>query len=103
LIITKFGLSDHILNTERGRYTKPKTKREERYCPFCNSVENEKHFNILECSKYSDERKQLMNSFQYIGVNSINVNHIMNPTNIAEAYSLINYIKRSLKIRNENL
>jgi hypothetical protein len=27
----------------------------------------------------------------------------MNPTNIAEAYSLINYIKRSLKIRNENL
>jgi hypothetical protein len=27
----------------------------------------------------------------------------MNPTNIDEAYSLINYIKKSLKIRNENL
>jgi hypothetical protein len=102
LIITKFRLSDHILNIERERYTKPKTKREERYYPFCNSVENEKHF-ILDCSKYSDERKQLMNSFQHIGVNPINVNHIMNPTNIAEAYSLINCIRKSLKIRNENL
>jgi hypothetical protein len=27
----------------------------------------------------------------------------MNPTNIAEAYSLINCIRKSLKIRNENL
>jgi hypothetical protein len=44
LIITKFRLSDHILNIERGRYTKPKTKREERYCLFCDSIENE---NIL--------------------------------------------------------
>jgi hypothetical protein len=57
LIITTFRLSDHILNIERGRCTKPKTKREERYCPFCDSVENEKQF-ILECNKYSDERKQ---------------------------------------------
>jgi ABC-type tungstate transport system permease subunit len=52
---------------------------------------------FLECNKYSDERKQLMNSYQYIGVNPVKFNHIMNPTSIAEAYSLINYI------RNENV
>jgi hypothetical protein len=39
LIITKFRLGDHILNID----TKP-TKREERCYPFCDSVENEKHF-----------------------------------------------------------
>ena len=42
-IITKFRLSSHKLNIERGRYSRPKVAREERICKFCNEVESESH------------------------------------------------------------
>ena len=35
---TKFRISAHSLAIETGRYTKPKTPREERICTLCNRL-----------------------------------------------------------------
>ena len=43
-IITKFRISAHTLNIEKGRYTRPKVPREKRTCKYCNDMESEAHF-----------------------------------------------------------
>ncbi len=58
--LTKFRLSNHILNIEKGRHTTPKTPKEVRFCPFCpNKVEDEIHF-LLNCPIYRIPRSELM-------------------------------------------
>ena len=52
IMLSKFRLSSHDLETERGRYGNKSVKAEERYCKFCKSnkiliVEDEFHF--LRC------------------------------------------------------
>ena len=57
--ITKFRLSAHYLNTERGRFTKLKTPRNDRICPHCTFIETEIHF-FTECYRYCIPRKNYM-------------------------------------------
>ena len=58
----KLRLSDHSLKIERGRYHRPSFKPEDRTCMFCpQKIENEFHF-LTECTVYSDERQNLVNS-----------------------------------------
>jgi hypothetical protein len=45
-IFTKFRISDHSLEIEKGRYNK--TPCEERLCENCGVIEDETHF-ILKC------------------------------------------------------
>ena len=53
LFLSKIRLSAHSLAIETGRYNKPFTSAEERYCKYClNQVENEKHF-LLYCPLYT--------------------------------------------------
>ena len=60
--ISKLRLSDHKLEIERGRYHRPSLKPEDRICMFCpQKIENEFHF-LTECTAYSDERQNLVNS-----------------------------------------
>ena len=47
---TKLRISSHLLQIERGRYTRPKTLRENRLCNNCNIVEDEVHF-LFICTK----------------------------------------------------
>ena len=52
ILITKWRLSSHNLHVERGRYTSPKTPREERTCKVCpTSVEDEVHV-LFYCPLY---------------------------------------------------
>ena len=60
--LTKFRLSNSILNIEKGRHTHPKTPKEERVCPFCtNKVEDEVHF-LLECPVYRTPREEMISA-----------------------------------------
>ena len=60
--ISKLRLSDHNLEIERGRYHRPSLKPEDRTCMFCpQKIEDEFHF-LTECTAYSDERQNLVNS-----------------------------------------
>ena len=60
VILTKFRLSDHELNIEKGRHKD--IKRQERFCPCCSlkkQIENETHF-LLECPYYNNLRQEFM-------------------------------------------
>jgi hypothetical protein len=61
IALSKLRLSNHKLQIEMGRYTKPKTDRAQRLCKLCNEgvVEDENHF-LLQCPVFADERKELL-------------------------------------------
>ena len=54
--IAQLRTSSHILQIERGRYTKPRTPVNERLCTLCNCVEDELHF-VTACTINRTERK----------------------------------------------
>ena len=59
--LTKFRISSHKLNIERGRYVN--INRNERLCKQCESqnIEDEFHY-LMKCPKYSDIRKKLFSA-----------------------------------------
>ena len=58
--LTKFRLSNNLLNIEKMRHTTPITPKEERFCPFCpRVVEDEEHF-LLGCPVNTQPRKELI-------------------------------------------
>ena len=63
--ITKLRASSHILEKERGRYTKPKVPSHLRLCKLCNIVEDEEHF-VTECVINTSERLQLIERIRSI-------------------------------------
>ena len=61
---TRLRLSCHKLKIETGRYTKPVTPRNERFCDFClslnlNCIDDELHF-LLTCNNFHSEREQML-------------------------------------------
>ena len=60
--LTKFRLSNNVLNIEKGRHTVPKTPRGKRFCPFCpGRVEDEVHF-LMECPVYRAPRVEMVDA-----------------------------------------
>ena len=64
--LTKLRLSSHRLEIETGRYTRPKTDAEKRYCFYCKFlgkevVEDEIHF-LITCPMYDEIRESLLPS-----------------------------------------
>ena len=57
--ITKLRASSHILEIERGRYSKPMVPAHLRLCKKCNKVEDEGHF-VTKCVINTNERSQLL-------------------------------------------
>ena len=56
--LTKFRLSNHTLNIEKGRHQN--LKEHQRVCPFCpNTIETEIHF-LLDCPSYSTPRQNMI-------------------------------------------
>ena len=60
IMLTKFRLSAHDVEIEKGRYNNKPIKAEERYCKFCKSnnnltVEDEFHF-LMICPLYQLNR-----------------------------------------------
>ena len=54
--MTQLRTSSHTLAIEYGRYTRPKTKLEDRYCLVCpHALEDEKHF-LVKCIINKAER-----------------------------------------------
>ena len=62
--LSKFRLSAHSLNIEKGRYNN--TNRRDRICTLCNSsdIEDEFHF-ILKCPIYNDLRVNYIKNYYY--------------------------------------
>ena len=56
--ISKFRLSSHNFEIERGRHCNPKVPVSERLCFRCNCIEDEQHF-LISCKSYEDLRVDL--------------------------------------------
>ena len=62
--LVKLRMSAHNLQIEIGRFSKNKTPRDERFCPYCKTlntlaVEDEIHF-LLVCSLFNKERQRFL-------------------------------------------
>ncbi len=64
-ILSKYRLSNHDLEIERGRHRQTWTEREQRICRHCDlqQIEDEKHF-LLVCPKYHNVRETFLPRFE---------------------------------------
>ena len=60
---TRYRMSSHDLNIERGRFNNPITPKNQRICTRCeiNEIDDEIHL-LLHCSAMNNERKILFDS-----------------------------------------
>ena len=97
IALSRFRLSSHSLEIERGRYTN--VPREDRICKVCNSsfVENEYHF-LLVCPAYRLLRRQYMKPY-FCSWPSLNkFDNLMSSKNKKEISNLSNlYILQTKK------
>ena len=98
--LTKIRLSCHPLAIETGRYSKPYTPAEERFCKYCKDVvEDEKHF-TLSCPLYDSIRTKftMFDYTQPIQSEDIIFN-ILNPSSIQNTKQICLFISEALSTR----
>lgn len=67
LYVASLRSSTHFLNVERLRRTKHRPPREERLCPFCPTVEDERHA-FLDCLDHHEARQRFINKISYSSI-----------------------------------
>ena len=100
VIITRWRLSSHSLQVEKGRYTSPLTPRHERTCSVCPlSVEDEQHV-LFNCPLYSNIRFKFRDLLLRLPI----VSDLLNPKNIDDANEIGDMLLQIEEIRkNEKL
>ena len=79
-VLAKLRVSAHNLQIETGRFSKNKTPRDERFCPYCktlniDAVENEVHF-LLSCSLFNEERQKFLEEIYESFPNTASLNEL---------------------------
>jgi hypothetical protein len=70
-VLTKFRVSAHNVEIEKGRYIGVKT--EDRICKLCNTgVEDETHF-LLHCPVLENKRTQIINNIKNVNIDFNNL------------------------------
>ena len=89
-VISKIRCSNHALEIEKGRHTRPKTPREARLCKICENgeVEDETHF-LLYCEVYQNLRETY----------DIHFDNIYDLLNTNEQIQLANYLTSTVQLR----
>ena len=70
--MSQLRTSSHTLAIEYGRYTRPKTKIEDRKCSSCHILEDERHF-LIECNINQAGRENLFSKLTHIAPNFIHM------------------------------
>ena len=107
--MTQLRTNSHTLAIEYGRYTRPKTKLEDRYCLFCPHIlEDEKHF-LVECIVNKTERdisfskvEHLFQTFSYLDKEEKFI-FLLNSKDQQVLTWVGKFIYNSYKTRNEKL
>ena len=107
--MTQLRTSSHTLAIEYGRYTRTKTKLEDRYCLFCPHIlEDEKHF-LVECIVNKTERdilfskvEHLFQTFRYLDKEEKFI-FVLNSKDQQVLTWVGKFIYNSFKTRNEKL
>ena len=100
IAMSRFRLSSHRLEIERGRYRN--IQRSDRKCKFCtqDAIENEYHF-LLACPQYLDIRKKYLRRYYWSWPTLNKFDTVMTSTNKNEILNLSKYIYYATKLRNE--
>ena len=96
--ITKCRLSCHTLHIKTGRYTSPKTPRDERICGHCNCIEDEHHA-LFDCPLYGNVRMR----FRDFLLRLPSVKQLLNPSNINDANTLGDMLIQIEDVRRSDL
>ena len=70
---TQLRTSSHTLAIEYGRYTRPKTKIEDRNCSICHVLEDERHF-VMDCTINQPERENMFSKLARLVPNYTHMN-----------------------------
>lgn len=99
IALTKFRLSSHNLQIEKGRHEG--IARNDRICQNCTMgvIENEYHF-LLACPKYYDLRNKLLKPYFCHWPTIHKFKSLLSTTNINELINLSKYIYFAFKRRN---
>ena len=81
IILSKWRLSSHGLNIEKGRYTSPITPRQDRTCQACPHCVEDEHHVLFNCPLYDIVRVRFRDAFQRLNT----VRLMLNPSNIKDA------------------
>lgn len=95
-IITRWRLSSHKLHIETGRYTNPKTVKENRTCRVCDNIEDEHHA-IFKCKANRIIRDRFRSK---LDLSSENIQTFLNPDTIEKATYLsafLNEIEKNME------
>jgi hypothetical protein len=97
-MITKFRLSNHLLNIEIGRHHK--VNKSERLFTCCNlhDIEGEFHF-ILKCPLYSDLRKQFLKKYYYSRPSVFKLMQLLSTNNVSELLKLGKFLNAAILLR----
>ena len=87
IVITRWRLSCHRLRIETGRYTRPKTLRNERKCIVCNTLEDEYHA-LFVCTAHTFIRQH----YENILSSYTTVQTILHPETTTDANTIGRYI-----------
>ena len=100
IALSRFRLSSHRLEVERGRYRD--IARSDRKCKLCtqNSIENEYHF-LLSCPQYINLRRKYLKRCYWSWPTLNKFDNLMMSTNKNEILNLSKYIYYATKLRNE--
>ena len=98
IVISRWRLSNHNLLIETGRYTRPKTPRENRLCVVCNELEDEHHA-IFVCNLYNAIRVK----FNTILDRYTTVSTILHPLNGDDAYKIGSLLMEIEVLRESNV
>ena len=98
--LTKLRISAHPLAIETGRYSKPKTSHNERFCKFCkDQVEDESHF-LLKCPKYNLIRQKYGIDNENNEDSSSFIINLLNPSSSRNLKTICLFLKEAFEERN---
>ena len=95
IVISRWRLSSHNLKIETGRYTMPKTPRDERTCGLCDTVVEDEQHAIFICPLYQRTRvkyQRLLGKYK-------SVSELLNPNSLCDAEEVGNLLMDIEKIR----
>ena len=96
---TRLRVSSHRLLIEAGRWVRPNNiPLDDRKCMICNKLEDEFHF-IIECSIYTDLRKQYIPRKYWIRPNMLKFIELMNSENKKIVQNLGIFTFNAFKLR----
>lgn len=101
--LSKLRMSSHRLEIESGRWVKPNSiPVNERKCQNCHLLEDEFHF-ILECSIYSDLRKQYISPYYWKRPSMFKLIELLESNNTKRIRNLSIFTYKAFKLRTESI